>query len=162
MERKRLLVDTVALSFATRNCIGCRFRTRPKKSPVSAKLVCFAPWSQRTELDSHAQMINADYLEGGDLDPEYFSTQGAFNGSGIALASQSFQGDEQGSMVLYYQHYTGTIRFKQLRDGDWVGGTQSEIVAYDAKNGTPISAVAYALHNVSTVSDESSAVIKEY
>jgi hypothetical protein len=91
-------------------------------------------------------------LNGGDLSPKYFSTQGAFNGSGIALASQSFQGDEQGTMVLYYQHYAGTIRFKQLRDGKWVGGTQSEIVAYDAKNGTPISAVAYALHNTSTVS----------
>ncbi|KAF2429622.1 hypothetical protein EJ08DRAFT_670910 [Tothia fuscella] len=52
-------------------------------------------------------------------------------------------------MVLYFQHYTGTIRWKQLRDSDWVGGTQSEIVAYDAKNGTPISAVAYALNGVS-------------
>ena len=54
-------------------------------------------------------------------------------------------------MVLYYQHYTGTIRYKQLRDNDWVGGTLSEVVAFDAKNGTPISAVAYALNNVSTV-----------
>jgi hypothetical protein len=55
-------------------------------------------------------------------------------------------------MVLYYQHYTGTIRYKQLRENDWVGGTLSEVVAFDAKNGTPISAVAYALNNVSTVS----------
>lgn len=91
-----------------------------------------------------------DILTGGALDAQYFSTQGAFNGSGIALASQSFQGDEQGTMVLYYQHYTGTIRYKQLRENDWVGGTLSEVVAFDAKNGTPISAVAYALNNVST------------
>jgi hypothetical protein len=108
--------------------------------------------------------FSSDIESGGELDPKYFSTEGAFNGSGIALASQSFGGDEQVTMVLYYQHYTGTIRFKQLRDGDWIGGTQSEIVAYDAKNWTPISAVAYALHNTSTVSQivEYGAYVNEF
>lgn len=110
-----------------------------------------ANWARLTWSRSSGSQ-GSDILTGGGLNPEYFSTQGAFNGSGIALASQSFQGDEQGTMVLYYQHYTGTIRYKQLRENDWVGGTLSEVVAFDAKNGTPISAVAYALNNVSTVS----------
>lgn len=90
------------------------------------------------------------YSIGGYLDPAYYSTTGVFNGSGIALASQSFVNEEQGTMVLYFQHHTGTIRWKQLRDSDWIGGSQSEIVASDAKNGTPISAVAYALNETST------------
>ncbi|KAI9782881.1 MAG: hypothetical protein M1816_001662 [Peltula sp. TS41687] len=90
------------------------------------------------------------YSIGGSLDPAYYSKKGAFNGSGIALASQSFEGSEHGSIVLYFQHHTGTIRWQQLTDGKWLGGSQSEIVADDAKNATPISAVAYAKNNVSS------------
>lgn len=76
---------------------------------------------------------------------------GAFNGSGIALASQSFDANDQGSLVMYFQHWTGQIRWQQLSStGDWIGGSSSQIVATDAKNGTPISAVAYAMNGTST------------
>lgn len=93
-----------------------------------------------------------NYSIGGAINPAYYSRKGAFNGSGIALASQSFEGSEHGSMVMYFQHHTGTIRWQQLVGGSWLGGSQSEVVAYDAKNATPLSAVAYAMNGTSTVS----------
>jgi hypothetical protein len=86
---------------------------------------------------------SSDYYIGGALDPSYYSKEGAFNGSGLALSSQSFGSGEYGELVLYFQHYSGSIR--------WLGGTASEVVATDAKNSTPLSAVAYSLNGVSTV-----------
>jgi len=91
---------------------------------------------------------NAEYLIGGAINPEYYSTTGAFNGSGIALAQQSFSADltqgVQGSIVMYFQHWTGDIRYEQLSStGSWLGGDESTIVASDAKNNTPLSAVSY-------------------
>lgn len=51
---------------------------------------------------------DTEYLIGGAIDKKYFSTTGAFNGSGIALASQSFSpsGSDaaQGTIVMYFQH----------------------------------------------------------
>jgi len=98
---------------------------------------------------------NAEYLIGGAIDPTYYSTSGAFNGSGIALASQSFardlQAGTQGSLVMYFQHHSGDIRWQQLSStGSWLGGSVSEVVAVDAKNNTPLSAVSYALNGTST------------
>lgn len=53
---------------------------------------------------------------------------------------------------MYFQHYTGQIRSAQLdSDGNWKGGDATEIVAVDAKNGTPIAAVAYARDNIAVV-----------
>ncbi|PPJ55533.1 hypothetical protein CBER1_05374 [Cercospora berteroae] len=104
---------------------------------------------------SRSPDVNATFLIGGAIDPEYYSSEGAFNGSGIALASQSFsrelQEGTQGTLVMYYQHYNGDIRFKQLaNDGSWKGGDFSAVVAQDAKNSTPLSAVSYVLNNAST------------
>ncbi|KAL8709878.1 MAG: hypothetical protein Q9220_005494 [cf. Caloplaca sp. 1 TL-2023] len=80
--------------------------------------------------------------------PSTLSRTGAFNGSGIALASQSFASGGYGSIVMYFQHHTSEIRSVQLgSDGTWNGGDAREIVAVDAKNGTPIAAVAYARNN---------------
>lgn len=97
--------------------------------------------------------VDAQYLIGGAINPSYYSTQGAFNGSGIALASQSFAGAgetaTQGSLVMYFQHHSGEIRWSQLsQEGQWLGGSSSEVVAVDAKNNTPLSAVAYSVQGV--------------
>jgi len=51
---------------------------------------------------------------------------------------------------MYFQHNSGQIRYERLTsDGSWVGGSPSEIVAYDAKNSTPLSAVAYVQNGTS-------------
>lgn len=99
--------------------------------------------------------MNEQYSIGGAIDPSYYTQTGAFNGSGIALASQSFTKDldsgTQGSIVMYFQHHTGEIRWIQLSSGgEWLGGSSSEVVAVDAKNSTPLSAVSYSIESVNT------------
>ena len=82
------------------------------------------------------------------------SSIGAFNGSGIALASESFGSNSYGNIVMYFQHHTGQIRSTRLgSDGEWQGGDATDIVAVDAKNATPIAAVAYARNDTSSVSN---------
>jgi hypothetical protein len=87
---------------------------------------------------------------GGVLDPAYYSSKGAFNGSGIAFAGESFVADEHGIFTVYFQHYEGDLRWIRLNaQGQYVGGRVSETVATDAKNSTPISVVAYAMNSTS-------------
>lgn len=75
-----------------------------------------------------------------------------FNGTGVALAGQSFDSGGKSQTVLYFQHWTGQIRQTQfLDDGTWSGGGLSEIVAVDAKNATPISMVSYSANGTNTV-----------
>ncbi|UPX14119.1 uncharacterized protein EKO05_0004610 [Ascochyta rabiei] len=81
---------------------------------------------------------------GGALNAEYISKKGAFNGSGIALAGESWNPNDGTLFTLYFQHHTGDIRsLKYTKGQKWVGGSESTIVASDAKNATPISAVSY-------------------
>jgi hypothetical protein len=89
---------------------------------------------------------NPNYDIGGSLSPLYYSTDGAFNGSGLALATSTFDQSGYGSINLYFQYHDGSIRWiRLLEDGSWQGGTIAEIIAADAKNATPIAAVAYAM-----------------
>lgn len=84
--------------------------------------------------------------------PKTFSTSGAFDGTGIALATESFGQESYGTVVVYFQHWTGDIRYMQLSSsGSWIGGGDQEVVATNARNGTPIAAVAYSMSGVSTV-----------
>jgi len=121
-----------------------------KSSPLSTSTAS----ATASPTASPTAPANAEYLIGGALNPTYYSTSGAFNGSGIALASQSFatnlQTSTQGSLVMYFQHHSGDIRWQQLTSTGWQGGSVSEVVANDAKNSTPLSAVAYALNGTST------------
>lgn len=84
------------------------------------------------------------YCVGGALDAKYLSTTGTVNGTGIALAGESWSAGQKRVFTLYFQHHTGDIRYMQYTtDRSWLGGTRSETVATDAKVGTPISAVAF-------------------
>ena len=86
---------------------------------------------------------------GGSLNDSYYSTKGAWNGSGIAYNWQTFSSDLEGqpqgeqNLIVYYQHYLGAIRWmRRSDDAKWLRGSEgSEDVAVDAKNATPISAV---------------------
>ena len=87
------------------------------------------------------------------INPKYLSKSGAFNGTGLAIASYSFGTGGYGIFNVYFQHWTGQIRkLELLDDGSWEGGDETNIVATDAKNATPISAVAYAMDDVAVVS----------
>ena len=70
------------------------------------------------------------------------------------MATQSFATNEQGSseesLVMYFQHWTGQIRWMRLGDdGQWTGGDSTTVVATNAKDHTPISAVSYVWDGVS-------------
>lgn len=88
------------------------------------------------------------YHVGGSLDPAYYSTRGAWNGSGIALSQHFLSNNSTDTssqdLMVFFQHHSGDLRWMELAsDGSWEGGSPSQIVAADARNSTPISAVAW-------------------
>ena len=87
---------------------------------------------------------------GGSLNAKYISKKGAFNGTGLALAGESWNKGQKRIFTLYFQHHTGDIRSMQYdANQQWLGGTRSETVAPDAKNATPISAVSFSIESSS-------------
>jgi hypothetical protein len=102
--------------------------------------------------DKSSSHKNSTNLDGNTVNPAYLSKNGAFNGTGLAIASYSFGSGGYGVINVYFQHWAGQIRKMQLmQDGTWQGGDASNIVATDARNATPISAVAYAMDHTATV-----------
>jgi hypothetical protein len=91
---------------------------------------------------------------GGGLNESYYSSKGAWNGSGLAYTWQTFSSDLEGQpkdearAVMYYQHHSGALRWmRRLDSARWLRGPeQVEDVAVDAKNATPISAM-YLIQN---------------
>lgn len=101
---------------------------------------------------NHAATSSADprFALGGAINPAYYSTSGAFNGSGIGFAGAAMKSTEKGEYSIYYQHHSGQIRYVQLDSNNkFLGGTSSEIVASDARNATRLSVVQYVLDAVS-------------
>lgn len=124
-----ILVLAVGLGAGLGAGLGTKHHSSKSSATPSASSTSAAPSATSTST--------SDYAIGGALNPAYYTNKGAFNGSGIALASQSFGVNDYGALVMYFQHAEGQIRWQRLdtASGDWVGGTSSEIVAYDAKNG---------------------------
>ncbi|KAI8937058.1 hypothetical protein NX059_006277 [Plenodomus lindquistii] len=90
---------------------------------------------------------NPEVCIGGALSANYVSRRGAFNGTGMALAGESWNTGQRRIFTLYFQHHTGDIRFMQYTtDRKWIGGTKAETVASDVKDASPISAVSYAVN----------------
>lgn len=58
----------------------------------------------------------------------------------------------EGSLVMYFQHYDGSIRYLELTSdlSREIGGL-SEVVVTDAKSVTALSAVACAWNGISTL-----------
>lgn len=118
------------------------FSSLPTHSPTTSPVP-----STTTTPSGPTSTPDLDITIGGAINPLYYSHTGAWNGSGIALASVNFGVDA--SIFVYFQHYTGEIRsFIQEANGQW---TDSNIVVPSgARNGTPISAVAYIVEEVAT------------
>jgi hypothetical protein len=108
--------------------------------------------STSTNADPYC-VAHPEVCIGGSLDQAYFSKKGAFNGSGVALAGESWNGGQRRLFTLYFQHHSGDIRYMTYdKNQEWSGGSSSETVASDAKNATPISAVAYVSNTTQYVS----------
>ncbi|KAI6884843.1 hypothetical protein KC355_g21792, partial [Hortaea werneckii] len=109
-----LLAAVIATAIALGVGLGVGLGSKHERSSSASASVLPAPTSTQP-TPSPTATENADYLIGGALHPSYYSTTGAFNGSGIALASQSFATDlqtgTQGSIVMYFQHHSGEIRW---------------------------------------------------
>jgi hypothetical protein len=73
--------------------------------------------------------------------PSDFSTVGAFNGTGIAIGSQTRIPDLDGQTNLFFQHHTGELRWLDGVSDAWIGGGAASVLAIDAKNATPISTI---------------------
>ena len=87
---------------------------------------------------------SASSSSGGASKAEDTSPAGALPGTKLAVVSQSAGSGGGETLVMYFQHQTGSIRWMELADnGTWVGGDESTVVANDAKNHTAISAVSY-------------------
>ncbi|KAK5743144.1 hypothetical protein LTR17_002905 [Elasticomyces elasticus] len=143
------LLIALAIGLGVGLGVGLGTKKHSPSTPPSAPPPSTAPAPPSTSTG------DTQYLIGGAISPAYLSTTGAFNGSGIALASQSFssslESGTQGTLVMYFQHHSGEIRWQQLNaQGAWLGGGVSEVVAADAKNSTPLSAVAYTMNGTST------------
>jgi hypothetical protein len=103
--------------------------------------------STSTSTIGPTSTVNPDINIGGAIDPHYYSHTGAWNGSGIAIASVNFGVDS--SIFVYFQHYTGEIRsFIQEANGVWTDS--NVVVSSGARNATPLSAVAYIVNEVAT------------
>ncbi|KAF2703845.1 hypothetical protein K504DRAFT_485591 [Pleomassaria siparia CBS 279.74] len=87
---------------------------------------------------------HAEYCIGGALNADYYSQKGAFNGSGIALAGESWTKGTRHLFQLFFQHHTGGLRRMAYGvDQKWDGGNASTTIATDVKNGSAISIVQY-------------------
>jgi hypothetical protein len=109
--------------------------------------------STSTQPPSPESTATSEKLKiGGTIDPSYYTNTGAWNGSGISYIWQNFTQDwddilrtNEYSHVVYFQHYSGEIHWmRQTSDYSWKEGPEDLlVVAADAKNSTPISAVQY-------------------
>ncbi|KAI9876995.1 MAG: hypothetical protein M1830_005080 [Pleopsidium flavum] len=78
--------------------------------------------------------------------PDYISTTGVMNGSGVVALDV---GDGSSRIILYSQHYNGEIRKSEYLGDTWTGGQHAdvvEVVASNARNGTPLMAVSFSRH----------------
>lgn len=90
---------------------------------------------------------------GGALDSQFYSKTGVFNGTGLALIGETTSGENRRVFTLYFQHWTGDIRYMHYTaKRKWIGGTRAQTIAVDARNATPISTVSYTGDGVTTVS----------
>lgn len=125
---------------------------KPRIQPFLNRPHLTYPWLQWPIKLGRPKNPSTSSGGGSTVNAAYLTTEGAFNGSGIAIASQSYGTGGYGTIVLYFQYHDGTVRNMQLlTGGGWIGGDYSTIVANDAKNATPISAVSYAMDQISTV-----------
>lgn len=106
--------------------------------------------STKTDVYSNDKAAPGDATSSGSGGESHssslISTRGAFHGSDIAVTglatltkNGSLETSNGSTALLVYQHYTGELRWMQHIDPEnWYGGTADDILASDAKNGTPI------------------------
>lgn len=55
-------------------------------------------------------------------------------------------------IFVYFQHFSGDIRYAQLMNSDWLGGENAQtVISSNVKNRTPLAGVSTDTGNVWTV-----------
>jgi hypothetical protein len=115
------------------------------------------PTTSSTTEPSATPTASKELQIGGAIDSSYYSTSGAWNGSGIAYVWQNFTqhwddilASNEYSHVVYFQDFKGELRWmRQAADYSWKEGPDDlVVVATDARNSTPISAAQYTADGV--------------
>jgi hypothetical protein len=108
--------------------------------------------STSTQPPSPTAVLSDELKIGGSLNDSYYSSSGAWNGSGIAQVWQNFAQNftdtstaNQHEIVVYYQDHDGDIRWLRETSNTtsvWQPGPADvAVMAEDARNSTPIAAV---------------------
>jgi hypothetical protein len=148
----------VAVLFAIALAVGLGVGLTSKQSNEASSPPSTFDTTSSSTLEPSATPTASKKLEiGGSVDSSYYTTSGAWNGSGIAYIWQNFTQDwddilssNEYSHVVYFQHHTGEIQWmRQTSDYSWKQGPQDLlVVATDARNSTPISAVQHTANGV--------------
>jgi hypothetical protein len=125
-------------------------------APTSSSTPAITP-SSTIEPTATPTAASKQLQIGGSIDPSYYSTSGAWNGSGIAYVWQNFTQhwddilvSNEYSHVVYFQDFAGDLRWmRQAADYSWKEGAEDlAVVASDARNSTPIAAAQYTASGV--------------
>lgn len=97
-----------------------------------------------TRIGKNNPNVDLNKSVGGYINDAYYSTSGAWNGSGIAIAAANT--DLNQAIYAFYQDYTGTIQYTLMNpQGEWtlVGPVNAD--SPRALNGTPLSTVQHQI-----------------
>lgn len=132
--------------------VGLSSRQSGETSSTSPTSHTASPTTSPIPCSSATPTTNELLQIGGGIDPSYYTKSGSWNGSGIVYIWQNFTQDwddilftNEYSHVVYFQHDSGEIHWmRQTSDFSWKEGPQDLlIVATDARNSMPISAMQY-------------------
>ena len=148
----------VILLFAIALAVGLGVGLTSRKSDSAPTPSSTPATTPSSTTESSATPTASKQLQiGGSIDPSYYSTSGAWNGSGIAYVWQNFTqhwddilASNEYSHVVYFQDSEGDLRWmRQTADYSWKEGSEDlAAVATDARNSTPISAAQYTANGV--------------
>lgn len=147
-----LLVALLVVALAVGLGAGLGSHNSSDKASPPSQAVTNDSASSPPTSSSSAPAASATPQIGGVIDPSYYSQTGAWNGTGIAYVWQNFTQDwsdilrsNEYSHVVYFQDPSGEIHWmRETSDYSWKeGAPELLVVANDARNSTPISAVQY-------------------
>lgn len=85
-----------------------------------------------------------------NLTTSKFSTTGAFNYTGLSIVPPNINFDE---MFMYFQHFSGDIRYSHPTTSGWSGGESAQtVISSNVMNRTQLAGVSTQAGNVLTVS----------
>lgn len=122
-----------------------------KKSDGSSDSTSAPSSASPTPTQTSTSLSEESSKIGGSLDARYYSQSGAWNGSDVVRAVQTFPDDLEDAAlagtsetVVYYQNSSGTIQWlRETANGTWQQPRPDGLVvlASDARNSTPITAI---------------------